>query len=182
MSVSGVIAVLSAGYDNLADAEADFEAVEHVFEEAGEVSSFDAAVIDFSVTGKPRLAREQTPSSQPTEGTSAWGRAVRIARYLYEGLATVGGEAGGSAGGTLSEPGSSSGVDADDLEKLGAALKRAAAGLFVAFPTGMAVQVSESIHARDRYVSSAVDADFQKLDTQITNAVRRSVSPPDETS
>src|SRR5262249_21840135 len=174
--------LLSAGYDGLSAAETDYEAVQRIFDAAGEASSFDAAVIDLRIKGKPRLARAQQPSNQTTAGTSAWGRAVRVAHYLYEGLAMVGGEAGGAADNTPSEAGSNTGIDADDLKELGAALKRAAAGLVVAFPAGMADQVRESVHAADAYVSSSVDADFQELDAQITNAVRHTESQRHETT
>src|SRR5262249_22081772 len=152
------------------------------FEEAGEASSFDAAVLDLSIKSKPRLAQEQEPSGHATANASVRRRSVRVAHYLYEGLAIAGGGAGGAANDVPSGHASNTGVDAGDLERLGAALKRAVAGLVVAFPTGMADHVRASVHAEDLYVSSAVDADFQQLDDQITHAVHRTVSEHDETS
>src|SRR5262245_6664454 len=182
MSAKSSIAVLSAGYESVEDAEADYEAVKTVFEECGESSSFDAAVIDLSTKGKPRFARAQEPSNQTTSGTGVWGRATRVAHYLFEGLSAVGGEAGGTPGDTASRAGLSTGVDAEDLQKLGATLKNATAGFVVAIPTGMVDKVRASVHGRDTYVSSAVDADLRALDDQITSAVHRTFARPGETS
>jgi uncharacterized membrane protein len=175
------IAVLSAGYGSVEDAGTDYDAVKAVFDERGEASSFDAAVIDLSTKGKPRLARTHEPSNQITPGTGVWGRATRVAHYLFEGLAMVGGEAGGAPGGTASAASVNTGVDAEDLQKLGATLKNATAGFVVAIPTGLIDQVRATVHGRDTYVSSAIDADLSALDHQITSAVHQTFARPDAT-
>lgn len=177
MSASNSIRVSSTGYDSLTDAEADYESVKRVFEQTGEVSSFDAAVLDLGIEGKPRFAESQEPSSSSSRSVPGW--ASRIAHYLFQGLALVGGEAGNAPLDIPPRAEAAPGLDADELERLAEPLDRAVAGLIVACPTGMADRVGEIVRARDSYVSSAVDVDVPRLDAQIADAVDDSASKPE---
>jgi hypothetical protein len=182
VSATSSIGLVSAAYDSVADAEVDYDAAKNVFEAAGVPSSFDAAVIDLSTKGKPRFARTQAPSSHTTAGTGASSWAARVARHLFEGLAIVGGEAGGADVDDPSGAGSSTGLEVDELERLEASLTHATAGLLVAYPIELADRIRESLHPRERYAANLVNADLQKLDAQISDAVHGSDSPRDETT
>ena len=64
MSEKDTLVVLGAAYDNVADAEADYEAVKALYEDAGVGHDFDAAVVVRGADGKVKVADKHEQSTR----------------------------------------------------------------------------------------------------------------------
>jgi uncharacterized membrane protein len=92
--------VMAASYDDVAEAEADYEAVKALYYEVKTSHEFDAAVIAGDRDGKVEVVRKD---EQPTRHGAAhglgWGLAVGAACAIFPAVGLLGGLAvGGGAG------------------------------------------------------------------------------------
>jgi uncharacterized membrane protein len=168
------VLVFAASYDNLGDAEADYEAIKGLYREVEASHDFDAAVIERDAEGNANVVKKH---EQPTRHGAAKGLrvglAVGAAAALFPAIGLAGGLiAGGGAGATLGaiRGHMKDGLKDDDLKQIANTLKKGQYGLLAVYATDMADQVAANVKAVNRYVSSEVEAQADKLAKQIKAA------------
>jgi uncharacterized membrane protein len=174
MSELDTVLVLAASYDDLSEAEADYQAIKALYYHVEASHDFDAAVLQRDEAGEVRVVKKH---EQPTRHGAArglgWGLAIGAACAIFPAVGLLGGLAfGGGAGAAIGAVTGhmKGGMDNDDLEKLGEVLERGRAGLIVVYATNMADQVAANIKAANRFVSKEIDADADALARQLHEA------------
>jgi len=174
MSEPDTLLVLAASYDDVAEAEADYEAVKALYYEVKTSHEFDAAVVARNDDGKLEVVKKH---EQPTRHGAAhglgWGLAVGAACALLPGIGLLGGLAvGGGAGAAIGAVTGhiQGGMDNSDLKALGDVLGQGQAGLIVVYATNMADQVAANIKAVNKFVSKEIDANADELARQLQAA------------
>jgi uncharacterized membrane protein len=166
MSKKDTLIVLGASYDNVSDAEADYEAVKALYKDAGIGHAFDAAVLVRGADGKVKVAEKHEQSTRH----GAWkGLAIGALAAILPGIGLGVGAAVGAGIGAVSGH-LKGGMSNHDLKQLGAVLDKGQAGLIVLYATNMADQIAASIKAENRYVSEAIDAEADELAKQLNAA------------
>jgi len=174
MSEPDTLLVLAASYDNVAEAEADYEAVKALYYEIKTSHEFDAAVVARSEDGKLEVVKKH---EQPTRHGAAhglgWGLAIGAVCAILPGIGLLGGLVVGGAGGAAIGAVTGhirGGMDNSDLKGLGEVLDQGQAGLIVVYATNMADQVAANIKAVNRFVSKEIDANADELAKQLEEA------------
>jgi len=174
MSEVDTLYVLAASYDDVHDAEADYEAVKALYKEVATSHDFDAAVLSRDESGKVEVVKKhEQPTRHGAAHGLAWGLAVGAAVALFPAVGLAGGlAAGGGAGAVIGAVKGhvKNGMDDDDLKGLGETLNAGQAGLIVVYATNMADQVAANIKAVNRFVSKEIDASADELARQIKEA------------
>ena len=174
MGDKDTVLVFAAAYDNLKDAEADYEAIHGLYQEVKASHDFDAAVIERDAEGNAKVVKKH---EQPTRHGAAkglkWGLAIGAATALFPAVGLAGGMiAGGGAGAVIGavKGHMKDGLKDDDLKAIAATLKKGQYGLLAVYETNMADQVAANVKAVNRYVSQEVEAQADKLAKQIKAA------------
>jgi len=155
--------LFAAVYDEIADAEADYEGVFELHA-AGAVGTFDAAVIE-KEDGKVRVHKTEKPTQH-----GAWtGIAVgAVAGILFPpsiiGTALVGGVAGGVVGHLWK------GMSRGDLKDLGEALDDGNAALIVIGESKVDEQIEKAVKRAKKVIEKQIDADADELKRQVEAA------------
>jgi uncharacterized membrane protein len=174
MSEPDTLYVLAASYDDVHDAEADYEAVKALYKEVATSHDFDAAVLSRDESGNVEVVKKhEQPTRHGAAHGLAWGLAVGAAVALFPAVGLAGGlAAGGGAGAVIGAVKGhvKNGMDDDDLAALGETLSAGQAGLIVVYATNMADQVAANIKAVNRFVSKEIDANADELARQIKEA------------
>ena len=166
--------VMAASYDDLADAEADYEAIKALYYEVKTSHDFDAAVVARDENGDVKVVKKH---EQPTRHGAAhglgWGLAVGAACAVFPAVGLLGGiVAGGSAGAAIGAVTGhmKGGMDDADLKALGDVLGQGQAGLIVVYATNMADQIAANIKAVNKAVSNEIDANADELAERLKDA------------
>ncbi len=174
MSEPDTLLVLAASYDDVAEAEADYEAVKALYHEIKTSHEFDAAVVARTEDGKLEVVKKH---EQPTRHGAAhglgWGLAIGAVCAILPGIGLLGGLVVGGAGGAAIGAVTGhikGGMDNSDLKGLGEVLDQGQAGLIVVYATNMADQVAANIKAVNRFVSKEIDANADELAKQLQGA------------
>jgi len=174
MSEPDTLMVMAAAYDDVVDAEADYEAVKALYHEVKTSDEFDAAVIARGQDGKVEVVKKH---EQPTRHGAAhglgWGLAVGAACAIFPAVGLLGGLAvGGGAGAAVGAVTGhvKGGMDDDDLRALGELLEQGQAGLLVVYATNMADQVAANIKAVNRRLFKEIDANTDELARRLEEA------------
>ena len=138
-------------YDDVADAEADYQLVKDLHTEAGLIDAYDAAVIERR-EGKTKIVKKH---ETPTRAGGVLGGGVGLATGLVVALfpfAAIGGGllAGTTAGGAIlgAVTGhAAAGMSRHDLKELGEHLDAGTAGLIVVAVSDMGAKVERSMTA-----------------------------------
>lgn len=171
MSEPDTLLVLAASYDDVAEAEADYEAVKALYYEIKTSHEFDAAVVARNEDGTIEVVKKH---EQPTRHGAAhglgWGLAVGAVCAILPGVGllgalAVGGGAGAAIGAVTGHV--KGGMDDTDLKGLGEVLEQGQAGLIVVYATNMADQVAANIKAVNKFVSKEIDANADELARQL---------------
>ena len=166
--------VLAASYDTVMDAEADYDAVQKLYDAEGTTHDFDAAVIDRDEAGNVHVVkRHEEPTRHGAVVGLGVGLAVGAAVALFPAVALVGGLAvGGAAGAVLGAVTGhvTGGLDRGDLKELGEVLDKGRAGLIVVYETNLADQIVSDIKAENKFVSKEINANLDDLAKQIEAA------------
>ncbi len=174
MSEPDTLLVLAASYDDVAAAEADYEAVKALYYEIKTSHEFDAAVVARNEDGKIEVVKKH---EQPTRHGAAhglgWGLAVGAVCAILPGIGLLGALAVGGAGGAAIGAVTGhvkGGMNDSDLKSLGEVLEQGHAGLIVVYATNMADQVAANIKAVNKFVSQEIDANADELAKQLQEA------------
>jgi uncharacterized membrane protein len=155
----------AAVYDDIGDAEADYEAVFDLHA-AGLVGTFDSAVIE-KEGDKVHVHKTEKPTQH-----GAWtGIAVgAIAGILFPpsiiGGAIVGGAAGGVAGHLWG------GMSRGDLKELGEALDEGQAAVIVVGESKIDEQIEKATKRARKTIEKQIDADAEELKRQLEEATK----------
>jgi uncharacterized membrane protein len=156
--------VTAAAYQDVVDAEADYEAVQALYYEVGSSHDFDAIVLIREKNGEVNVVKKH---EQPTRHGAAhglgWGLAIGAARAIFPAIDlldghTVGGDASAAIGAvTWHIKGA---IDDEDLEALGDVLGQGQAGLIIVYAVNLADQIAANIKSvNTAAVSKKIDAD-----------------------
>jgi uncharacterized membrane protein len=174
MSENDTLFVMAAAYNDLAAAEADYQAVKALYHEVETSHDFDAAVVGRDEDGKIHVIKKhEEPTRHGATHGLGWGLAIGAACAIFPPVGLLGGLAvGGAAGATIGAVTGhmKGGLDDDDLKALGDVLGEGQAGLIVVYATNMADQVAANIKAANRHISKEVDANADQLAKELNAA------------
>src|SRR3954462_14554684 len=151
-------------YDNVADAEADYQVVKTLHTEAGLIDAYDAAVIERREDGKTKIVKKH---ETPTRAGGVLGGGVGLATGLVVALfpfAAVGGgllaatTGGGAILGAVAGP-AAAGMRRDDLKALGEPLDAGQAGLVVVAVSDMGAKVERAMERARKVEQRRLEAD-----------------------
>jgi uncharacterized membrane protein len=156
----------AAIYDEIADAEADYEAVFDLHA-AGVIGTFDSAVIRREEDGKVRVTKTEKPTQHGAWTGAGVGALVGI---LFPpsiiGTAIVGAGAGGLIGHLRS------GIPRDDLKDLGEELERGDAAVIVLGESKIEEQLEKAVTRANKLIEKQIDADADELKREIDAAAK----------
>jgi uncharacterized membrane protein len=171
MSEPDTLLVMAASYDDVAEAEADYEAVKALYYDVKSSHDFDAAVVQRDEEGKIKVVKKH---EQPTRHGAAhglgWGLAIGAVAAIFPAIGIAGGlAAGGGAGATIGalRGHMKGGMRDSDLKQLGEVLEAGDAGLIVVYATNMADHIAATIKAANRHISEEIDANADELARQL---------------
>ena len=156
----------AAVYDEIDDAEADYEAVFDLHA-AGAIGTFDSAVIRKEADGKVRVTKTEKPTQHGAWTGAGVGALVGIIfPPAVLGAAIVGAGAGGLTGHLTK------GISRGDLKNLGEALDEGSAALIVLGESKIEEQLEKALARSNKLIEKQVDADADELERQIDAAAR----------
>ena len=160
----------AAIYDEIADAETDYEAVFDLHA-AGAIGTFDSAVIRKEEDGKVRVTKTEKPTQHGAWTGAGVGALVGIIfPPAIIGSAIVGAGAGGLIGHLRG------GVSRDDLKELGDALEEGNAAVIVIGESKIEEQLEQATKRAKKVIEKQVDADADELKREIDAAAREGVA------
>ena len=168
MAIDTLIAYVGV-YDNVAEAEADYDLVKELHVEAGLIDAYDAAVIERREGGKTKIVKKH---ETPTRVGGVLGGGVGLATGLVVALfpfAAVGGGllAGTAAGGAIlgAVAGhAAAGMSRDDLKALGEHLDAGQAGLVVVAVSDMGAKVERAMERAQKVEQRELKADAAEIE------------------
>src|SRR5262249_20068682 len=156
----------AAIYDDIDDAEADYEAVFDLHA-AGAIGTFDSAVIRKEDDGKVRVTKTEKPTQHGAWTGAGVGALVGI---LFPpsiiGTAIVGAGAGGLIGHLRG------GIPRDDLKDLGEELEQGNAAVIVLGESKIEEQLEKAVTRANKLIEKQVDADADELKREIDAAAK----------
>ena len=168
MAIDTFIAYVGV-YDELADAEADYQLVKDLHTKAGLIDSYDAAIVERTADGKVKIAKKH---ETPTRMGGVLGGGVGLATGLVVALfpfAAVGGGllAGTAAGGAIlgAVAGhAAAGMSRGDLKDLGEHLDAGQAGLVVVAVSDMGAKVERAMERAAKVEQLEIEADTSEIE------------------
>ena len=156
----------AAVYDDVSDAEADYEAVFDLHA-AGAIGTFDSAVIRKDADGKVQVTKTEKPTQHGAWTGAGVGALVGI---LFPpaliGSAIVGAGAGGLVGHLKG------GVSRDDLKELGDELDAGSAAVIVLGESKIEEQLEKAVTRANKLIEKQIDADADELRREIDAAAQ----------
>ena len=156
----------AAVYDDIADAEADYEAVFELHD-AGAIGTFDSAVIRKEDDGKVRVTKTEKPTQHGALTGAAVGALVGLVfPPAIIGSAIVGAGAGGLTGHL------SGGMSRGDLKDLGDELEAGTAAVIVFGESRIEEQLDKALTRAKKITEKQIDADADELKREIDAAAK----------
>ncbi len=168
MAIDTLIAYVGV-YDNVAEAEADYDLVKELHVEAGLIDAYDAAVIERREGGKTKIVKKH---ETPTRVGGVLGGGVGLATGLVVALfpfAAVGGgllaaaTGGGAVLGAVAGH-AAAGMSRDDLKALGEHLDAGQAGLVVVAVSDMGAKVERAMERAQKVEQRELKADAAEIE------------------
>ncbi len=156
-------------YDELADAEADYQLVKDLHTEAELIDAYDAAIVERREDGKVKIAKKH---ETPTRAGGVLGGGVGLATGLVVALfpfAAIGGgllaatTAGGAALGAVAGH-AAAGMSRSDLKELGEQLDAGQAGLVVVAVADMGAKVERAMQRAKKTEAKELKADTAEIE------------------
>ena len=156
----------AATYDDIADAEADYEAVFDLHA-LGAIGTFDSAVIRKDDDGKVRVTKTEKPTQHGAWTGAGVGALVGIVfPPAILGSAIVGAGAGGLVGHLRK------GISRDDLKELGDELEGGTAAVIVIGESKIEEQLEKAMTRAEKLTEKQIDADADELRREIDAAAK----------
>ncbi len=160
----------AALYDDIADAEADYDAVFDLHA-AGAIGTFDSAVIRKDDDGKVRVTKTEKPTQHGAWTGAGVGALVGIIfPPAILGSAIVGAGAGGLVGHLRK------GISRGDLKDLGDELERGSAAVIVIGESKIEEQLEKAVTRANKLIEKQIDADADELEREIQAAAKEDKS------
>ena len=174
MAIDTLIAYAGV-YDDVADAEADYQLVKELHTEAGLIDAYDAAVVERRDDGKAKIVKKH---ETPTRVGGVLGGGIGLATGLVVALfpfAAIGGGllVGATAGGALLGAVSghaAAGMSRHDLKELGEHLDAGQAGLVVVAVSDMGAKVERAMKRAQKLEQKQIKADNEAIARDIEMA------------
>ncbi len=170
MSDDRPVFLYAAIYDEIADAEADYEAVFDLHA-MGAIGTFDSAVIRRDDDGKVQVTKTEKPTQHGAWTGAGVGALVGIIfPPALLGSAIVGASAGGLIGHLRG------GVSRGDLKDLGDELEAGTAAVIVIGESRIQEQLEAAVTRANKLIEKQIDADADELKREIAAAAEESAS------
>ena len=154
----------AAIYDDLDDAEADYEAVFELHA-AGAIGTFDSAIITKDAEGKVHVSKTEKPTQHGAWTGAGVGALVGL---LFPpaliGSAVVGAGAGGLIGHLKG------GMSRGDLKELGEELEAGNAAVIVLGESKIEEQLAKATQRANKLIEKQIDADADELERELESA------------
>lgn len=146
-------------YRDVADAEADYEAVK-ALHRAGTIGSYDAAVITHESDGELKVAKTEKPTQHGAWLGLAAGAAVAVAAPVaMPGMVAAGGAGLGAWIGHLAR-----GLSRRDVRELGETLEEGTTALIVIGVNKDAYRVQKAATRAARHTTKRIDGDYEEAE------------------
>lgn len=174
MAIDTLIAYVGV-YDDVADAEADYQLVKDLHSEAGLIDAYDAAVVARREDGKTKIVKKH---ETPTRMGGVLGGGVGLATGLVVALfpfAAVGGgllaatTGGGAILGAVAGH-AAAGMSRHDLKELGEHLDAGQAGLVVVAVSDMGAKVERAMKRAAKLQQKELKADTAEIERDAASA------------
>src|ERR1700733_721727 len=174
MAIDTLIAFVGI-YDDVDDAEADYQLVHDLHSEAGLIDAWDAAVIARRDDGKVKIIKKH---ETPTRVGGVLGGGVGLATGLVVALfpfAAIGGgllaatTAGGAVLGAVTGH-AAAGMSRHDLKELGEQLDEGTAGLVVVAVSDMDAKVERAMKRAEKLQQKQLKADTAEIERDAATA------------
>ena len=174
MAIDTLIAFVGV-YDNVDDAQADYQLVHDLHSEAGLIDAWDAAVIERRDDGKVKIVKKH---ETPTRVGGVMGGGVGLATGLVVALfpfAAIGGgllaatTAGGAVLGAVAGH-AAAGMSRHDLKELGEHLDAGTAGLVVVAVSDMGAKVERAMKRAAKLEQKQLKADNAAIERDAASA------------
>ena len=168
MAIDTFIAYIGV-YDDVADAEADYDLVKKLHTEAGLIDAYDAAVVQRRGDGKVKISsKHETPTRVGGVLGSGVGLATGLVVVLFPFAAIGGGllaatTAGGAILGAVAGH-AAAGMSRDDLKQLGESLDAGQAGLVVVAVADMGAKVEKAMKRAKKTQAKELKADNDEIE------------------
>ena len=162
-------------YNDVDDAESDYQLVKDLHREADLIDAYDAAVVERREGGKTKIVKKH---ETPTRVGGVLGGGVGLATGLVVALfpfAAVGGGllAGTAAGGAIlgAVAGhAAAGMSRDDLKELGEYLDAGQAGLVVVGVSDMGAKIEREMRRAEKVQAKELKADVDDIERDASSA------------
>ena len=161
-------------YDDVADAEADYQAIKDLHVEAGLMDAYDAAVVERRDDGKVKIvAKHETPTRVGGVLGGGMGLATGLVVALFPAAAlgtgllaatTGGGAVLGAVAGHAA-----AGMSRKDLKEAGEALDEGTAGLVVVGVSDMQAKIEHAMKKAKKIEAKQIEADAEAIEADATS-------------
>ena len=178
MPIDTLIAFVGV-YNNVEDAEADYQFVKDLHTEAGLIDAWDAAVIERRDNGKTKIVKKhETPTRVGGVLGGGMGLATGLVVVLFPFAAVGGGllagmTAGGAALGAVAGH-AAAGMSRSDLKELGESLDSGQAGLVVVAVSDMGAKVEAAMKNASKLEQKELKADTEEIEKDAAAAAEAS--------
>jgi len=168
-------------YDEVSDAEADYDLVKDLHTKANLIDAYDAAVIERRADGKVKIAKKhETPTRVGGVLGAGIGLATGLVVVLFPFAAIGGGliaatTGGGAVLGALAGH-AAAGMSRHDLKELGENLDTGQAGLIVVGVSDMGAKIEKSMKKAKKVETKELKADNAAIEADAKSAP--GVTPP----
>ena len=174
MAVDTFIAFVGV-YDNVSDADADYELVKDLHTKANLIDAYDAAVIERRADGKVKITKKhETPTRVGGVLGAGIGLATGLVVVLFPFAAVGGGliaatTGGGAVLGALAGH-AAAGMSRSDLKELGEHLDAGQAGLVVVGVSDMGAKIERSMKKAKKVEKKELKADTAEIEKDAKEA------------
>ena len=174
MAIDTFIAFVGV-YNDVADAEADYQVVKDLHTKEGLIDAYDAAVIERRADGKVKIAKKH---ETPTRAGGVLGAGVGLATGLVVALfpfAAIGGgllavtTGGGAVLGAVAGH-AAAGMSRHDLKELGEQLDEGQAGLVVVGVSDMGSKIEKAMKKAEKVEKKEIKADTAEIEKDAKEA------------
>ena len=168
MAVDTFIAFVGV-YDNVSDADADYELVKDLHTKANLIDAYDAAVIERRADGKVKITKKhETPTRVGGVLGAGIGLATGLVVVLFPFAAVGGGliaatTGGGAVLGAFAGH-AAAGMSRHDLKELGESLDAGQAGLIVVGVSDMGAKIEKSMKKAKKVEAKELKADSAAIE------------------
>ena len=174
MAIDTFIAYVGV-YDNVSDADADYQMVKDLHTKAGLIDSYDAAVVERRADGKVKITKKhETPTRVGGVLGGGVGLATGLVLVLFPFAAIGGGlllatTAGGAVLGAVTGH-AAAGMSRHDIKELGEHLDAGQAGLVVVGVSDMGAKIERAMKKARKVEAKELKADTAEIEADAKSA------------